>query len=406
MYGWKNKILVIYLMTILNSIAGVGFLYLFLRVFMNIEFQAYHEDYGDYEVSKTTVMVHNIPAHIPVIEANTLLGQIFKSRFNRELEAVHTVGRYDKRKLDHFYNKRNRYQDNLEMFKDTGTYRVHSDKTIRWDYITIYKKDWCSKIMRLMTWWFWMCKMSIGTKRISVPDYYFDKIRYIDSEISRLKIEGVSQNQGIAFVTFTSEYWVYETFTDFDLIKDIAKNSEASKLLRINGWRMSKAPPPSDIKWENLSDLTRCKRKSLRLMYLFIILLISSTLIVILALLDKLAPIMHSIFREDYPKIVFTIVTLQYMTPLILLLYNYIIVPVLIRIFIEKWLYIRKSHQEESNLSWNYIFLIANTIFIPMLMFTACYSYKLMPTGCFFIRYIIQVLFVYCIANLLGVPKQ
>lgn len=82
-------------MTILNSIAGYVFLYLFMNIFKELEFQAYHEDYGDYEVCKTTVMIHNIPAHLPVVEANTLLGQIFKARFGRELRSVHTVGRYN-----------------------------------------------------------------------------------------------------------------------------------------------------------------------------------------------------------------------------------------------------------------------------------------------------------------------
>lgn len=105
MFGNKTKVTWIYIMTLINSIAGYVFLYLFMKLFKGIEFQEYQEDYGDYEVSKTTIMVHNIPAHMPVIEANTLLGQIFKSRFGKELEAVHTVGRYEKKKLDKYYSK-------------------------------------------------------------------------------------------------------------------------------------------------------------------------------------------------------------------------------------------------------------------------------------------------------------
>ena len=222
-------------------------------------------------------------------------------------------------------------------------------------------------------------------------------MRYIDGEISRLKSEGVSSNQGIAFVTLVDEQCVYETFSDFDLIKDIAKNSEASKLLKINNWRLSKSPPPSDIIWENLSDLTRCKRKSLRCLYFVLIVAISTSLIAILSMLDKMAPLIHRVYHEDYPVMIFTIVSLQYMTPTILLLYNYIVVPVLIRKMINKGLYIRKSHMEQSNLSWNYIFSVMNTVIIPTLFFTLSYSYKLMPTGCFFIRYLTQILFLYSI---------
>ena len=106
MYNSKTKMMIIYVMTVLNSIAGYIFLIVFLRVFKQFEFQPYHEDYGDYEVSKTTIMIHNIPSYIPVVEWNALLGQIFKSRFKTELEAVHTVGNYDKIKLDRYYRER------------------------------------------------------------------------------------------------------------------------------------------------------------------------------------------------------------------------------------------------------------------------------------------------------------
>lgn len=132
-------------MTIVNSIAGYVLLYLFMKVFKDTEFQAYNEDYGDYEVSKTTVMIHNIPSHMPVIEANTLLGQIFKSRFGRDLEAVHTVGRYDKRKLDKYYGKRNYLEDKLEFFNEKKFKNNGKDERI-----TIYSKDFCSKFLRVL----------------------------------------------------------------------------------------------------------------------------------------------------------------------------------------------------------------------------------------------------------------
>lgn len=220
-----------------------------------------------------------------------------------------------------------------------------------------------------------------------------------------MKSIGVSNNQGIAFVTFNSEDCVYETFTDLDLIKDIAKNSEASKLMKINNWFISKAPPPSDIIWENLSNLTRMKRKTLRGICLSIIFTISTILIVILALLDKLAPLMHSIYPENYHQMMYTIVTIQYMTPTILILYNYIAVPLLARSLIERCHYIRRSHKEKSNLSWNYIFLILNTIFVPITFFGIIHSYQLMPTGCFFLRYLVQTLFTYSVVHLFGIPR-
>lgn len=145
MYGSKLRIMIIYGMTILNSIAGYVFLYRLMRVFRDIEFQDYQEDYGDYEVSKTTVMIHNIPPTMPVIEANTLLGQIFKSRFGKDLESVHTVGRYDKRKLDINYAKRNLLEDKLEYYSDLKLKNFKID-----DLIKIYKKNMWSRVLRTM----------------------------------------------------------------------------------------------------------------------------------------------------------------------------------------------------------------------------------------------------------------
>jgi hypothetical protein len=137
MYNSKTKIMCIYVMTIINSIAGYIFLYLFMKIFQKTEFQDYKEDYGDIDVSKTTVMVHNIPPRMPVIEANTLIGQIFKSRFGKDLESVHTVGKYDMRKLDRYYFKRNYMEDKVEFLYNDRKYKTNGVE----ERVTIYNKD-------------------------------------------------------------------------------------------------------------------------------------------------------------------------------------------------------------------------------------------------------------------------
>lgn len=99
----------------MNSIAGHLFLFRFMKLFKEIQFQDSNEDYGDYEVSKTTVMIHNIPSNLPVVECNTLVRQIFKSRFGRDLDAVHTVGKYNKIRLDKYYSQRNNLEEQIEI---------------------------------------------------------------------------------------------------------------------------------------------------------------------------------------------------------------------------------------------------------------------------------------------------
>lgn len=73
---------------------------------------------------------------MPVVEANTLLGQIFKSRFGKDLETIHTVGNYDKRKLDLFYAKRNYFEERFEFANDKRFGGRSKEERI-----TIYSKD-------------------------------------------------------------------------------------------------------------------------------------------------------------------------------------------------------------------------------------------------------------------------
>ena len=218
MFGSKTKTLLIYAITVVNSIAGNIFIFRFMNLFKRIEFQASHEDYGDYEVSKTTIMIHEIPSYLPIFECNTLISQIFKSRFGREFEAVHTVGKYNKVKLDNFYLKRNFLEEQIESYNERKMRNLYSD-----DKITIYNKGWVNTLLRCVMCCSWWCKRPIGSKRVNMVDYYLDKIKYYDQQILKLKSKGISSNQGISFVTFSSEDWVYETLLDFDLIKDISK---------------------------------------------------------------------------------------------------------------------------------------------------------------------------------------
>ena len=254
--------------------------------------------------------------------------------------------------------------------------------------------------------------------------YYQSKLEKLDEKVCKLKSLGVYTNQGIAFVTFSSIDWVYETFNDFDLILDIAKNTEASKMLKINNWEISNAPPPSDIIWENLSNLTRIKRKLLRVLYFGFILFLSVIVITLWALLDKFSSILELIL-ENTNHSTLLIIMEQYMTPTILLLFNYILVPTIVKKFIKNGLYMRKSQREKSQLTQCYLFLVSNSIIIPLSCICILYQatlimlqnpdyfsnhsknylkYSLVPTGCFFLRYLIQIIFSYAILHIFGIP--
>ena len=78
----------------------------------------------------------------------------------------------------------------------------------------------------------------------------------------------------------------------------------------------------------------------------------------------------------------------------------------LLKSLLNKGLYMRKSDQEESNLSWNHTILLLNTILIPMAFFGISYLYNIRSTGEFFIRYLIQTFFIYWVVHLFAIPKK
>lgn len=103
MFGSKVKILMAYGITVMNTVAGWVFLHYLKQALKEIEFAPLEEDYGDYEVSKSTIMLHNVPSTISVVDANSMISQIFQTKYHDSLESVHTVGKYDKLQLDKYY---------------------------------------------------------------------------------------------------------------------------------------------------------------------------------------------------------------------------------------------------------------------------------------------------------------
>lgn len=108
--------LLVYAVTIVTSVLGYFFLYNFMKEFQSIEFPKFEEDFGDYGVAKSTIIVHNIPPDLPVADVNALLRQVFQSIFGENVKSVQTVGDYKTERLDKYYTK-------LDQIKQISKYQ-------------------------------------------------------------------------------------------------------------------------------------------------------------------------------------------------------------------------------------------------------------------------------------------
>ena len=95
--------------------------------------------------------------------------------------------------------------------------------------------------------------------KVDVSDFYSKEEVRLEEEVIKLTKASLDSPLGIAFVTFNdlqSSKAVYDDFssTILNCYKRTPKQSEHSLTLLPERWRVSFAPPATDIHWENLND--------------------------------------------------------------------------------------------------------------------------------------------------------
>ena len=92
---------------------------------------------------------------------------------------------------------------------------------------------------------------------MDVVDYYSQEEARLEREVSRLTEESLNSPLGVAFVTFDSINSSKEVYDDHSstyltFFTPNPKQSSLSPTLRPDKWRVSFAPVPTDINWNNL----------------------------------------------------------------------------------------------------------------------------------------------------------
>ncbi|EUD64633.1 hypothetical protein C922_04979 [Plasmodium inui San Antonio 1] len=226
-----------------------------------------------------------------------------------------------------------------------------------------------------------------------------------------IKNETPKKSTGVCFVSFI------DTKSVHDCIHNIPFTGRSK-------WIISNAPPNYDIIWKNLKN--HSYKVCARFIILNALLLLANTIIILtVTSIDNILKLKIKRYRQEDPSSGnLSAILITWLSPFIVILVNSIIQPALIACVSIAIGFIRKSSEHTYVLQGNFIFLILNTIIIPLLslsplssLIKVMYSdeigqwstrlgaYLFNSSGFFAMRYLLHCCFLTCANQLLQIPQ-
>ncbi|ANQ11036.1 Uncharacterized protein PCOAH_00051620 [Plasmodium coatneyi] len=226
-----------------------------------------------------------------------------------------------------------------------------------------------------------------------------------------IKNETPKKSTGVCFVSFI------DTKSVHDCIHNIPFTER-------NKWIISNAPPNYDIIWKNLKN--HSYKVCARFIILNALLLLANTIIILtVTSIDNILKLKIKKYRQEDPSSGnISAILITWLSPFIVIVVNSIIQPALIACVSVAVGFIRKSSEHTYVLQGNFIFLILNTIIIPLLslsplssLIKVMYSdeigqwstrlgaYLFNSSGFFAMRYLLHCCFLTCANQLLQIPQ-
>lgn len=196
------------------------------------------------------------------------------------------------------------------------------------------------------------------------------------------------------------------------------------KKFNVKNWKIRKSPVPSDIIWENIGKGVVVRKLKEFLAVLFIVLL-SVVLVSPLTFIDVLKPLANDIEKSVLSKTVFKNLLAEMLTPLIMLLFNFVLIPILIDIAAAFTDHQTKSGKQLFIMHMNMFFMVMNTILLPLTGLLTIREFfekmfggqdgndslkldelplRMQNTASFFLRYIANAAFITNSVQMLDLP--
>lgn len=176
-----------------------------------------------------------------------------------------------------------------------------------------------------------------------------DEVQYRQLVLKRVAARGASASTGVAFVVFRHASCV-----------------EQAVLLRDYGWKVERAPPPTDVHWTNLGARSGAER-AYSLCWTLGLLALTLAVLSPVAVMAKLNPLVDSFGKAALGDSYLRTMLLCYWPPLIVFLVNSLLTPFCISFVAARQKHWRKSSTQLTVLTLNSVFLVLNTFLVPLL---------------------------------------
>eukprot|EP00448_Togula_jolla_P023485 CAMPEP_0170577460 /NCGR_PEP_ID=MMETSP0224-20130122/4938_1 /TAXON_ID=285029 /ORGANISM="Togula jolla, Strain CCCM 725" /LENGTH=660 /DNA_ID=CAMNT_0010900371 /DNA_START=92 /DNA_END=2074 /DNA_ORIENTATION=+ len=194
-------------------------------------------------------------------------------------------------------------------------------------------------------------RATAGTSQQSLHE----EASYHAKVVQRELRQGVERSAGVCFIIFDSS----------EHAKDAVWEPRQRALAQEQGWSVFPAPPPSDIAWENLhvTDGSRGLRIAGTSMTLFALCVVVVSPV---AVLGKVGPMIDGVQRALDTSATVHAAVASFLPPLIVWMINSVMVPFLIDYMTRFDRFWRKSEQQAAGLHMHTIFLVINSLLIPL----------------------------------------
>eukprot|EP00347_Sterkiella_histriomuscorum_P005148 403357711 len=396
----QELIWIVFLCTVLYSVMGHVFIYYFdyARKSLNISNEQKEQELSEQQIAMNTLLLRGLNKEISQREAQFKLNQIFRELLERDLISVHVVS--DMNNIIQLIKKQEYHQQQKEYYQELYTQ----------EGLIPRKKEGV------------LCCYQQTTP---LKDYYAQKLLYTKQQLAQTRQNFGKYNTGVAFISLTKATLVTKLVRELGLIKREIKtaNQFVYNKYHVQDWNFEFAPCPSDIYWEKLN-----KKTSLRLfktiMINFMIFFLTVVLISPLSILNSMEPLVMYFQKQQTEGSFLSTLIVYSLTPLILFVFNQVFIPTLVDMTSYYEEIESKSQRHRSNLFKQLVFILINTVFIPITQTTTIEGFlvhvakedltdfqlelsrKFLRTSEFFLRYIIQCTFITNIFQLLDAPHQ
>ena len=200
--------------------------------------QTFH--FKDVDIALTkTLLIKNIP---PLLATNDAIRSHFAEAYP-DLTVTRVNVAYLVSDLIKKTQELRVVEDTIEAAED---YRVQRGRSLR-----MYPRS-CS----LFCGWFCRC----CSEKVDVVQFYTEEKAKLEKEVSELTLQSLESPLGFAFVTFDNLNSSKQVFDDykrsflscFQSARSSLRQSSQSAALESDGWKITFATDPEDIRWENL----------------------------------------------------------------------------------------------------------------------------------------------------------